>query len=171
MKRWVLMPFILVCVALAAALALWARSLHRQLGLLGRDATELGDRARQGELLAGFLDQLRRQSDSMVGNGLPLPAHGPLSSDRLPQLEDVFRGPAAVAGVELSQLKIDVESLSGEYRQLQVEVAVSGSQSTVRAYLLEICRVPCLLRLESVSLKRVDESHLQMVLGIVLDLA
>lgn len=171
MKRWILVPSFLASVALAGILAIWALSLRSRLRQLGREAAELGDQARQSELLAGFLDQLRQQSDSMAGNGLPLPQHSPLPSERLPQLEEVFRGPAEVAGVELAQVKIDVGSLGGDYRQLLVEVDVSGTQSAVRAYLLEICRVPCLRRLESVSLKRVDESRLQMVVGLVLDLA
>jgi Tfp pilus assembly protein PilO len=169
-KRWLFVPSILVCVVLATVLTVWAVSLRSRLRQLHREAAELGEQARQSELLAGFLEQLRRQGDGMASSGLPLPEHRPLPPDRLPHLEEVFRGPADAAGVEVSQFSVDAESLSGDYRQLLVEVAVIGTQSSVRAYLLEICRVSCLLRLDSVSLKRLDESRLQMVVGLVLDL-
>ncbi len=171
MKRWTFMPVMLACLALVGVLAVGVVSLRSQLTQLNREATELRERERQEQLLAGFLDQLRRQNAAEIGSGLPLPEHGTLAPERLPQLDDVFRGPAVTAGVELTRLKVDVSSLKGDYRRLLVEVEVSGSQSTVRAYLLEICRVPCLLRLESVALKRLDESRLQMVLGLVLELA
>ena len=171
MKRWLLMPVLLACAGLAVAITLWVVGLRGQLRRLGAEASELGDRARQSEMLAGLMDQLRRQSEGVAGPGLPVPEHRPLAAEQFPQLEEVFREPAAATGVALSEFKVDVESLGGDYRQLRVEVAVSGPQPSIRAYLLEVCRVPCLLRLQSVSLRRADESQMQMVIGLVLDLS
>jgi Tfp pilus assembly protein PilO len=162
---------LLACAALAVTLVGSALSLRHQRGRLRQEAADLGEQVRQSELLVGFLDQLRRHSDSLGSSDLPLPEHRALPPDRLPDLEELIRSPAAAAGVELLEVRVDVTAVSGDYQRLPVDVAVVGAHAALRAYLLEVCRIPCLLRLESVSLNRVDEGRLQMALGLVLDIA
>ena len=162
-----LLTYAILAVVLVGVYAL----LHARLRVTKAELARLQDEAKQQALLSPLVAELRLRAQHTFGDSLTVSAGVPMAQKDMPELEQLFRAPADDLGLVLESIRPDVMGLKGNYNHLSVTVSVSGSLAQMREYLLRMCQLPPLHRLQSVRLVRRAADHAVLIVDLELMVA
>jgi len=130
---------------------------------------DAGFRLQEQQTLLPLFQHLKAESEKKLSETLPMPAKAGLARAKIDTIPGNFLISAKRSGMSLVSAKPDLSGLTGDFRNLPVDIVLKGRFTDFRKFLIQLGGMPYIQSIEEISILGIpttDEFRLRVWVAI-----
>ena len=131
---------------------------QRESKALDSRIEEISGRIKEEQILTPLYESLLKKTQMKPPAGLNVLPLEKLKRDETDKVGRTFQGMAKESNLQLAEYSPDIQSMIGETGTLKVSMLQNGDYYNLQPFLLQICRLPYLEKIEAITIKSASDT-------------